>query len=158
MAKQLTQQELDNIRKRAIETCKSSGVKPMIPSPYGEIVNPAFATCLQKEYNNGLKASSEGKLSQWYQKTDNFIKSQGGFSSLFDKTMGLVGQFQTGYDKGLAGQSQVFGVGYNPEINAQANETPDKDKSNIGLWIGLVAVLILLIIFSIIYFRGKKNG
>ena len=80
--------------------------------------------------------------------------------------MGLVGQFQTGYDKGLAGQSQVFGVGYNPEINAQANETPDKDKSNIGLWIGLVAVLILLIItknsfssfFLGILFFKKKNS
>ena len=155
MAKQFTPQELDAIRKRAIATCNSYGYKPMVTSPYGEIVNPVYSTCLGKEYNDAIKAGNEGKLALWYKKTDSFVKSQGGISGLFGTISNLAGQYKEGYDKGVSGQPGVFGMGYNPNIANDATLPPEKDKGNIGIWIAVVLILIVLIVASIIYFRKK---
>jgi hypothetical protein len=155
MAKQFTQKELDKIRKRAIDTCNSYGYKPMVTSPYGDIVNPVYSTCLGKEYNDAIKAGNEGKLNLWYQKTDSFVKSQGGVGGIFDTLSNLAGQFKDGYDKGVSGQPGVFGMGYDPNVAPQAMQSPEKDKGNIGIWIAVVLILIILIVASIIYFRKK---
>lgn len=155
MEKQLSPKELDKIRKRAISKCNSYGFTPMMKSPYGDIVNPAYSTCLQKEYNDAVKASGQGRLNEWYQKTDAFVKSQGGLSGIFSTISSLSDKYKEGYEKGLQGRSDVFGMGYDPNVAPQSMTAPDKDRGNIGLWIGIVLVLITLIIFSVIYFRKK---
>ena len=54
MAKVFTENELESIRAASRKTCSAMGLTEMIDSPYGKIFNPAYAACLQTQYQKGI--------------------------------------------------------------------------------------------------------
>ena len=73
MAKVFTEKELESIRSASRKTCSAMGLTEMIDSPYGMIINPAYATCLQVQYQKGIDAGNQNKLSLWFNKANSFI-------------------------------------------------------------------------------------
>lgn len=156
MAKQFTQAELESIRKTVYATCSAKGIVPMIDSPFGKIVNPAHSACVQIEYDNAIKAGTQGKLSLWFDKANSFIQAKGGLFGILQN----FGTLSQAYQTGLAqGQSGTFGQ--QGDINQFEEDTRNqgykKDSGNIGIWIGIIAMLLVVIVLSIWYFNKTSK-
>jgi hypothetical protein len=156
MAKQFTQSELESIRKTVYATCSSKGIAPMIDSPFGKIVNPAHSACVQTEYDNAIKAGTQGKLGLWFDKANSFIQAKGGLFGILQNFGNLSQAYQTGLAQGQAGN-----IGQQGDINQFEADTRDqgykKDSGNIGIWIGIIAMLLVVIVLSIWYFNKTSK-
>lgn len=159
MAKKFTESELESIRKAVYATCLSKGIIPVIDSPFGKIINPAHSICLQKEYDDAIKSGNQGKLNLWFAKATSFVQAKGGFSGILQGLGGLANAYNTGVTQGQAGN---FNIGQQGDINKFEADTKyqgyTKDSGNIGIWIGIIIMLIIVIGLSIWYFNkvGKK--
>jgi hypothetical protein len=152
MAKVFTENELESIRAASRKTCSAMGLTEMIDSPYGMIVNPAHAACLQTQYQKGIDAGNQNKLSLWFNKANSFIQAQGGLSGIFQTAAQSYGQYKEGYEKGLSG-----GLTQDGNVNEFEQGQNENNTGNIGWWILIIVLLLVLIIFSIWYFNKKSS-
>lgn len=156
MAKVFTNKELESIRASVTSVCALRGIKPMIDSPYGKIVNPQFSDCVSKEYNKAISEGNQGRLSLWLDKANSFIKASGGLSGAAQTFANLSNAYKEGYDKGISGNFSQQGDIQTFEGNFDENE--NKSWGNLWLWLLVIILLLVLIIFSIWYFnKSAKN-
>ena len=152
MAKVFTEKELESIREASRKTCSAMGLTELIDSPLGKIVNPAYAACLQTQYQKGIDAGNQNKLSLWFNKANSFIQAQGGLSGIFQTAAQSYGQYKEGYEKGLSG-----GLTQDGNVNEFEQGQNENNTGNIGWWILIIVLLLVLIIFSIWYFNKKSS-
>lgn len=152
MAKVFTEKELESIREASRKTCSAMGLTELIDSPLGKIVNPAYAACLQTQYQKGIDAGNQNKLSLWFNKANSFIQAQGGLSGIFQTAAQSYGQYKEGYEKGKSGAYTQQG-----NVNEFEQNQDENKRGNIGWWILIIVLLLVLIIFSIWYFNKKSS-
>lgn len=158
MAKKFTQSELELIRKTVYATCSSKGIVPMIDSPFGKIINPAHSICVQKEYDDAIKSGNQGKLNLWFDKANSFIQAKGGFSGILQSLGGLANAYNTGVTQGQAGNINLGQQGDVNKFDADTkNQGYTKDSGNLGLWIVIIVMLIIVIGLSIWYFNKVEK-
>lgn len=152
MAKELTEQDKKNIKDSVIASCISKGIKPTVQTSSGSVPNPQYASCIDLGYQDALKEASKGKLGLWFNKVNSFVQSQGGVTGLFQSVATIAEQYKNGT------QNMPGGEMYNTQFPAgYAEDQTVKQKSdNVGLWLIMIVLLIILIIATVIYFNKNK--
>lgn len=154
MAKQLTEQQIQQIKDSVIASCISKGIKPTVMTSTGQVANPLYVSCAQLGYADAIKHATQGKLGLWFSKVNSFVQSQGGVTGLLQSVSSLASQYRgqtpnMGLPGSLPDNSTQFPPGY-------GQDTQDTKKGgNMGLWLFLVILLIVLIIATAIYFSKK---
>ncbi len=153
MAKELTEQDKKNIKDSVIASCISKGIKPTVQTSSGAVPNPQYASCIDLGYQDALKEASKGKLGLWFNKVNSFVQSQGGVTGLFQSVATIAEQ----YKNSTQNMSGTGGM-YNTQFPAgYAEDQTVKQKSdNVGLWLIMIVLLIVLIIATVIYFNKNK--
>lgn len=152
MAKELTEQDKKNIKDSVIASCISKGIKPTVQTSSGAVPNPQYASCIDLGYQDALKEASKGKLGLWFNKVNSFVQSQGGVTGLFQSVSNIAEQYKN------QTQNMSSGGMYNTQFPAgYAEDQTVKQKSdNVGLWLIMIVLLIILIIATVIYFNKNK--
>lgn len=142
MVKQLTQQEMQQIKDAVIASCISKGIK------FG---SPQYAPCVQLGYDDAIKQATQGKLGLWFGKVNSFVQSQGGVTGLLQSVSSIASQYRgnTANMNVYGADSTQFPPGYSQDV---------KKSDNMGLWLVLIILLIVLIIATVIYFNKKGKS
>jgi hypothetical protein len=154
MAKELTEQDKKNIKDSVIASCISKGIKPTVQTSSGAVPNPQYASCVELGYQDALKEASKGKLGLWFNKVNSFVQSQGGVTGMFQSVSSIANQYKNSTADMSSGMSNTqFPVGYGEDQQAVKQKT-----DNMGLWLVMIILLVVLIIASVIYFRNKSKA
>ena len=152
MAKELTEQDKKNIKDSVIASCISKGIKPTVQTSSGPVPNPQYASCVELGYQDALKEASKGKLGLWFQKVNSFVQSQGGVTGMFQSVSSIANQYKNGTPDMMLGMTNTqFPAGYGED------QTTKQKTDNMGLWLIMIVLLVILIIAAIIYFRSKNK-
>ncbi len=155
MAKQLTDQEIQKIKDSVIASCVSKGIKPTVSTANGVVSNPLYTQCVQLGYEDAVKHATEGKLGLWFSKVNSFVQSQGGFTGLLQSVASIAGKYN---DKTANMPANMYGSTTGAQYPVGYNQLGTTKKSdNMGLWLFLVILLIVLIIATAIYFHKKSK-
>ena len=151
MAKELTEQDKKNIKDSVIASCISKGIKPTVQTTTGSVPNPQYSSCVELGYQDALKEHSKGKLGLWFQKVNSFVQSQGGVTGMFQSVSSLANQYKNGTTDMSNGMTNTqFPAGYEDQTTKQKTD-------NMGLWLVMIVLLVILIIAAIIYFKNKNK-
>ena len=144
MAKELTQEQMNQIKDAVIASCVSKGIKPN---------SPQYNSCVQLGYNDAVNHATQGKLGLWFDKVGSFVQSQGGVTGLLQSVSSIANQ----YRGNTANLTQPDGTTqFPPGYDADASGSKG-DSDNMGIWLVLVILLIVLIIATVIYFNKNKS-
>ena len=147
---QLTEQDKKKIMDSVIASCISKGIKPTVTISTGMVANPLYASCIQLGYADAINHASKGKLGLWFSKVNSFVQSQGGVTGLFQSVSSLADKYG-GKTPDMIGTSTQFPPGYD-QVGPKSSK-----GDNMGLWMVMIILLIVLIIATAIYF-GKKTS
>lgn len=152
MAKELTEQDKKNIKDSVIASCISKGIKPTVQTSSGPVPNPQYSSCVELGYQDALKEASKGKLGLWFQKVNSFVQSQGGVTGMFQSVSSIANQYKNSTQDITGGMVNTqFPVGYGEDTQVTKQKT-----DNVGLWLIMIVLLVILIIAAIIYFNKNK--
>jgi hypothetical protein len=153
MSKQLTEQEIKQIKDSVIASCVSKGIKPTVMTTIGDITNPLYIKCVQLGYDDAIKHATQGKLSLWFGKVNSFVQSQGGVTGLLQSVSSIAGQ----YNGKTPDMPNMYGNMPTTQFPPGYDAVTGKKRDNMGLWLFLIILLIVLIIATMIYFHRKSK-
>lgn len=151
----LTESQKQEIRTAAENTCLAKGYVRYIDDPMTgtPMINPVFAACSTKEYNDALAAADQGNLQQWLNNSRNFVKSKGGVLGILQGVAGIaqkINEIKTGQQMATN----------NPTGTGQSNLPPDTKKSTVNpmIWVALVIIIILVIVLLVVLMKKPKEA